>query len=309
MIRLTLLMSTSRSSPAISTPNANELRIVIRMPNSRNAMKIDSSVKVVRNLRRQMFFQMSGRNFMPPRSPASTPLSRCSVRLRALGGVRIVGDHDDGLAVVAVERLQQIEDLVAGLAIEVAGRLVAEQQRRVGDDGARDADALLLSAGELPRDSASRARPRPTTFSAMLARFSRSDLDSLVSSSGSSTFFSAVSAGSRLYSWNTKPTCVARQRDRAPPLSPPMETPPTSMSPCVGASMPPSMLSSVVLPEPDGPMRARKSPWGMSRRDAFQHVDALAAARVVLVDVADVNERVSCHRFSTGGWGPTPSAN
>ena len=71
--------------------------------------------------------------------------------LGALGGVRIVRDHDDRLAVLAVERLQQVEDLVAGLAIEVAGRLVAEQQRRVGDDRARDADALLLAAGELPR--------------------------------------------------------------------------------------------------------------------------------------------------------------
>ena len=50
-------------------------------------------------------------------------------RARA-GGVRVVGDHDDGLAVLAVERLQQVEDLVAGLAVEVAGRLVAEQQRR-----------------------------------------------------------------------------------------------------------------------------------------------------------------------------------
>jgi hypothetical protein len=63
----------------------------------------------------------------------------------------VVRHHHDGLAVLAVERLQQVEDLVAGLAVEVARRLVAEQQRRVGDDGARDADALLLAARELPR--------------------------------------------------------------------------------------------------------------------------------------------------------------
>ena len=50
--------------------------------------------------------------------------------LGALGGVRIVRHHDDRLAVVAVERLQQVENLVAGLAIEIAGRLVAQQQRR-----------------------------------------------------------------------------------------------------------------------------------------------------------------------------------
>ena len=69
----------------------------------------------------------------------------------ALGRVRVVRHHDDRLAVVAVERLQQVENLVAGLAIEIARRLVAQQQRRVGHDGARDADALLLAAGQLPR--------------------------------------------------------------------------------------------------------------------------------------------------------------
>ena len=71
--------------------------------------------------------------------------------MRAFGGVRIVRDHDDRLAVLAVERLQQVEDLVARLAVEVARGLVAEQQRRVGDDRARDADPLLLAARELAR--------------------------------------------------------------------------------------------------------------------------------------------------------------
>ena len=135
----------------MSTPKLNAMRIVIRIPKSRNAMKTESSVKVVRNFRRQTFFQMSGRNFMRHRLPGQDALVEVQRAPRALGGVRIVGHHDDRLAVLAIERLQQVEDLVAGLAIEVAGRLVAEQQRRVGDDGARNADALLLSAGELPR--------------------------------------------------------------------------------------------------------------------------------------------------------------
>ena len=37
------------------------------------------------------------------------------------------------------------------LRVEVAGRLVGEQQRRIGDDGAGDRDALFLSARELTR--------------------------------------------------------------------------------------------------------------------------------------------------------------
>ena len=140
------------------------------------------------------------------------------MRLRALGRVRIVRDHDDGLAVLAVERLQQVEDLVAGLAVEVAGRLVAEQQRRVGDDGARDADALLLAAGELPRivlravgepDDLQRDRrracaARPSTASSAAAAARRSSRPS------------APAAGCRA---GRRSRCAAtRQRDSWPPL-------------------------------------------------------------------------------------------
>ena len=57
----------------------------------------------------------------------------------------------DGLAVALVERREEVEDLAGRLAVEVAGRLVAEEERRVVDDRARDADALLLAAGELRR--------------------------------------------------------------------------------------------------------------------------------------------------------------
>ena len=84
-------------------------------------------------------------------SLVSTPFSRWMRAPRALGGARIVRHHDDRLAVIAVERLQQVEDLVAGFAIEIARRLVAQQQRGIGDDGARDADALLLAARQLTR--------------------------------------------------------------------------------------------------------------------------------------------------------------
>jgi hypothetical protein len=71
--------------------------------------------------------------------------------LGARGGVRIVRDHDDRLALLLVQRLQQVEDLVARLAVEVAGRLVAQQKRGIGDDRARDADALFLAARQLAR--------------------------------------------------------------------------------------------------------------------------------------------------------------
>ena len=71
--------------------------------------------------------------------------------VRALGGGRVVGHHHDRLAELRVQLLEQGEDVVGARAIEVARRLVGDDDRRVVDDGARDRDALLLPAGELPR--------------------------------------------------------------------------------------------------------------------------------------------------------------
>ena len=51
----------------------------------------------------------------------------------------------------STECLKQVEDLAARLRVEVAGRLVGEDDRRARDERARDRDALLLSAGELGR--------------------------------------------------------------------------------------------------------------------------------------------------------------
>ena len=69
----------------------------------------------------------------------------------ARGGARIVGHHQDGLARLAVQRLEKVEHRIARLAVEVAGRLVAQQEQRIGDDGARDADPLFLAAGQFGR--------------------------------------------------------------------------------------------------------------------------------------------------------------
>ena len=70
------------------------------------------------------------------------------VRLAEAGDVELMGDHDDGHAVV-VELLEHAHDLDAGARIQVAGGLVGEEERRLVDEGAGDGDALLLAAGEL----------------------------------------------------------------------------------------------------------------------------------------------------------------
>jgi hypothetical protein len=58
----------------------------------------------------------------------------------------IVGDDDDGRAEVAVRRPERGKDLLRGLAVQLAGRLVGEQH--LGLIGQRDPDGhpLLLAA-------------------------------------------------------------------------------------------------------------------------------------------------------------------
>src|SRR5206468_10919631 len=65
--------------------------------------------------------------------------------------MRVVRDHDNGLAVLAVERLQEVQYFVARFAVEIAGRLVAQQEHRIGHDGPGNAHALLFAARHLRR--------------------------------------------------------------------------------------------------------------------------------------------------------------
>src|ERR687889_305039 len=52
------------------------------------------------------------------------------------GGLGVVGDHDDGLVEAVVHLLEHVEDDGRVLRVEVSGRLVGEDDGRVGDDGA-----------------------------------------------------------------------------------------------------------------------------------------------------------------------------
>src|SRR5918994_7305412 len=70
---------------------------------------------------------------------------------RAVGSIGFrMGDLDDGGACV-VEPFEKLHDLLPLRRVQVSRRLVGEDDRRVGDDGASDAHELLLTAGELRR--------------------------------------------------------------------------------------------------------------------------------------------------------------
>ena len=55
-------------------------------------------------------------------------------------------DDDDGQPQLLVDVVNELQDGFRRLRIERARRLIREKHLRVGSEGARDADALLLSA-------------------------------------------------------------------------------------------------------------------------------------------------------------------
>ena len=57
-------------------------------------------------------------------------------------------DHDQVLAGLARQAIEQGQDGLAGLFVEVAGWLIGQHQQRIVHQGAGNGDALLLPAGE-----------------------------------------------------------------------------------------------------------------------------------------------------------------
>src|SRR5678816_3211305 len=67
------------------------------------------------------------------------------------GDIRLVRDEDDRDAALDVQPLEDVHHVNAGACIEVAGRLVGKQQRRLVDQRTCNRHALLLPARELIR--------------------------------------------------------------------------------------------------------------------------------------------------------------
>ena len=66
-----------------------------------------------------------------------------------LGGLGVVGDHEDGLVELATGFAEHLKDGVGVFGVEVAGGFVGEDDGGTVDEGAGDGDSLLLAAGEL----------------------------------------------------------------------------------------------------------------------------------------------------------------
>ena len=125
--------------------------------------------------------------------PVRPPM--CTQRSQRAASSGVVGDQQQRGAVCGAQLEQQVHHRLAGGLVQVAGRLVGQQQQRLGREGTCQRDALLLAAGELagqvgqPVPQPDRAQRRRAPGPRRRAR--------PASSSGTATFSSAVMVGIR----------------------------------------------------------------------------------------------------------------
>src|SRR5260221_11551172 len=144
--------SMSRASAAMPAPTDAAIEPTPPMaatPSIRQARKMRNPARPPRSSRH------ARRRARPP------PLSRSAMRVAkpavehldpaaaARRQRRIVGDQQQGGVVPTGEVEQQVDDLAAGLGVEIAGRLVGPQQPRAGPRGPGPRHPLLTAARQL----------------------------------------------------------------------------------------------------------------------------------------------------------------
>src|SRR4051794_34173851 len=175
------------------------------------------------------------------------------------GGV-VRRHHDRGSG--AVDAVEQLHDADRGLRVEVAGRLVRDEDHRAVDEGPGHGHALLLTAGELVGircalpSRPTRSRTSGTTLSIVFCGLP-------ITSSAKATFWKTVLFGSSRKSWKTQP--IERRSAGTFQLdSVERSLPATWTRPALGCSSLRMRRRNVDLPEPLDPTRKTNSPLSMS---------------------------------------------
>ncbi len=180
----------------------------------------------------------------------------------------------------------EVLEVAAGLRVDRGERLVHQQDRRLVGERAGDRDPLLHPAGELPRvavhepdepDGAERLLDQggALPLRELLVAQRQQDVDR--------TDIHGISE--RLYSWKT----IAIRSG-----GPVTRLPRSSTSPADGRSSPAMHLSSVVLPQPDGPTTQTNSPSSIENVTSPDRVRRGRAAAVGLAEPLDLEHR---HRY------------
>jgi hypothetical protein len=81
-----------------------------------------------------------------------TPVKHAHDTAAPPGQLQIVRDKNKRGLAAALQAKQEIDHLLTGLGVEVAGRFVGEDDLRTGAQGTSERDALLFAAGKLGRE-------------------------------------------------------------------------------------------------------------------------------------------------------------
>ena len=144
-------------------------------------------------------------------SETMAPRSSLNILLARSRGPRIVRHHHDG-STLGIELLQEADDLLAGLGVQVAGRLIGQNHGGIVGEHPGQGDSLLLADAQLARlvvkpvaqaDSFQK-RLRPVFWDVFV------HLGQSTAESG--RFPMAERYVTRLNVWNTKPTFSSQLR-------------------------------------------------------------------------------------------------
>jgi hypothetical protein len=71
--------------------------------------------------------------------------------LAVMGDIGVMGDHEQGDILLLMQVGEYGHNILTGMGIEVTGRLIGQDNRRVFGQSAGDGDPLLFTAGEFGR--------------------------------------------------------------------------------------------------------------------------------------------------------------
>ena len=211
----------------------------------------------------------SGSAGLPRRS---TPWSKKTIRLATCAReAHLVGDDEHRHARPG-QLAHDLEHLVDHLGVERRGRLVEQHDLRLHGQRAGDRHALLLTAGQLGRDTCAPARGcRPARAAAWPASSAASRDRRRTFIGARVMFWSTVRCGNRLNDWNTMP--ISLRMAAMLRMSLVSSMPSTMISPRWCSSSRLMVRMKVDLPEPDAPKMTTTSPRLHGQVDPAQHVE------------------------------------
>ena len=199
----------------------------------------------------------------PASSRRMSPSSTRTVRCARCGDLGLVRDQYDGPARAAQSSSSSASTSAVAVRVQVPGRLVGKDHRRLRHQRPRHRDALLLAAGQLARsvmpDTVGEPDAGSSDSSGPLAPLVPADAG--VDQRQLDVAQRRSVPASRLNCWNTKP--MRRLRTSASSSSVHVADVVTGeqVRPrTIATSRQPRMCMSVDLPEPDGPVIATYSP-------------------------------------------------